>query len=106
MPAGVMPVSLLIWFFVYHHRVAPLGCEALLFILGQPLPSAFSNEQSCPLNLPCPTTSPTKKPTTRSTADRRNKVSRNDRHLEGRGQGGRDYVEDWVENQDHHEGGK
>jgi hypothetical protein len=41
MPAGVMPVSLLMWFLVYHHRVAPLRVLALLFILGQPLPSSL-----------------------------------------------------------------
>jgi hypothetical protein len=49
MPAGVMPVSLLMWFLVYRHRVAPLR------VLGFALyPGATAS------------TGPTKKPTTRS----------------------------------------
>ena len=44
MPSGVMPVSLLMWFLVYHYRVAPLR------VLGSPLilptPDNWSHEET------------------------------------------------------------
>jgi hypothetical protein len=44
MPSGVMPVSLLTWFLVYHYRVAPLR------VLGSPLilptPDNWSHEET------------------------------------------------------------
>ena len=70
MPEGVMPVSLLMWFLVYHHRVAPLP------VLGSAL------------ILPCPTTDPTKKPTTlasptNATSIRSRSGSRDGQRIEG-----------------------
>ena len=65
-----MPVSLLMWFLVYHHRVAPLR------VLGSALIP------------PCPTTDPTKKPTTlasptNATSIRSRSGSRDGQRIEG-----------------------